>query len=287
MQEQPRPGQWREKKNPETRIKNPEMRGRWFLAYYYLLLLPVLRLQSSRLQSHIMTTLRGKIVLVTGASSGIGLALCQRLLTAGANVLGVSRRPETLPEEVSPIGADLSQPDEITGIFKGLGRIDALINCAGIAYYSRITDGHPDDWEEMWRVNVLGLALCCQHSLRHFSKHGGRIVNVSSMSGHRVPTSGGFYAPTKFAVRAITDALRSELKTAGSRIQVTSVSPGFVDTPLLDNYFRDHPDALQRTKASMKMLDADDVAASIMHILEAPEHVEIGDIQMRSAEQAQ
>jgi len=232
-----------------------------------------------------MNSLKGKTLLVTGASSGIGQALCEILIERGANVLGVTRRPATLSENIFPIAADLSQRDQIAGIFQNLGKIDALVNCAGVAYLSRIVDGNPTDWEEMWRVNVMALSLCCQLSLKHFPNSGGRIVNVSSMSGHRVPPSGGFYAPTKFAVRAITDALRCELKSIDSPIQVACVSPGFVDTPLLDQYFRGREEALIQTKAAMKMLSPQDVAYAILTILEAPAHVEIGDILMRSAEQ--
>lgn len=232
-----------------------------------------------------MTSLKGKTLLVTGASSGIGQALCELLVERGANVLGVTRRPEALSENVSPILADLTRRDQISSIFQGLGKIDGLVNCAGVAYLSRIIDGNPDDWEEMWRVNVLALTLCCQLSLKHFPASGGRIVNVSSMSGHRVPPTGGFYAPTKFAVRALTDALRAELKSVRSPIQVACVSPGFVDTPLLDQYFRGREGSLQQTRAAMKMLDANDVAWAILTILEAPAHVEVGDILMRSADQ--
>lgn len=166
-----------------------------------------------------MIPLKGKTFLVTGASSGIGAALCGQLLGHGANVLGVTRRSAALHPDVSPILADLTSREDISGIFTRLGKIDGLVNCAGVAYLSRIADGNPQDWEEMWRVNVMALSLCCQFSLKHFPKTGGRIVNVSSMSGHRVPPSGGFYAPTKFAVRAVTDALRSELKSARSPIQ--------------------------------------------------------------------
>jgi len=232
-----------------------------------------------------MTSLEGKTLLVTGASSGIGQALCELLIERGANVLGVTRRPSVLPEFVSPVVADLTQRDQISSIFQGLGKIDGLVNCAGVAYLSRITDGTPADWEEMWRVNVMALALCCQLSLKHFPADGGRIVNVSSMSGHRVPPTGGFYAPTKFAVRAITDALRAELKAIRSPIQVACVSPGFVDTPLLEQYFRGREHTLVKTKEAMKMLDAKDVAWAILTVLEAPAHVEVGDILMRSAEQ--
>ena len=135
-----------------------------------------------------------------------------------------------------------------------------MVNCAGVAYLSRIIDGNPADWEDMWRVNVFALTLCCQLSLRHFPHEGGRIVNVSSMSGHRVPPTGGFYAPTKFAVCAVTEALRLELKSAGLPVQVSCVSPGFVDTPLLELYFRGREDDLQKTKETMAMLAPEDVA---------------------------
>jgi 17beta-estradiol 17-dehydrogenase / 3beta-hydroxysteroid 3-dehydrogenase len=232
-----------------------------------------------------MISLQGKTMLVTGASSGIGRAICAMLLDRGAHVLGVTRRPSALPEDVSPIQADLTRREEISGVFHGLGKIDGLVNCAGVAYLSRIIDGNPADWEEMWRVNVMALTLCCQLSLRHFPADGGRIVNISSMSGHRVPPTGGFYAPTKFAVRAITDALRAELKDAGLPIQVACVSPGFVDTPLLEQYFRGREESLSQTRAAMKMLEPEDIACAVMTILEAPAHVEIGDILMRSAQQ--
>ena len=232
-----------------------------------------------------MSSLKGKTILVTGASSGIGKALSELLALREANVLGVTRRPSALSEDVSPIVADLTKREDISSIFHGLGRIDGLVNCAGIAYLSRIMDGNPTDWEEMWRVNVMALSLCCQLSLKHFSAQGGRIVNVSSLSGHRVPPSGGFYAPTKFAVRAITEALRSELKAAGSAIQVGSVSPGFVNTPMLDQYFLGREEALVQTKVAMRMLDPHDVAWAILCLLEAPPHVEIGDITLRGSGQ--
>lgn len=232
-----------------------------------------------------MISLHGTTILVTGASSGIGRAVCNRLVAEGANVLGVTRRPSALDPDVSPIEADLAKREDISTIFRGLGRIDGLVNCAGVAYLSRIMDGNPADWEEMWRVNVMGLSLCCQLSLRHFPAEGGRIVNLCSMSGHRVPPTGGFYAPTKFAVKAVSDALRLELKAAGLPIQVACVSPGFVDTPLLDQYFLGREESLAKTRGAMKMLEADDVAQAVMHILQSPQHVEIGDILMRSSEQ--
>ncbi|MBB5352047.1 NADP-dependent 3-hydroxy acid dehydrogenase YdfG [Haloferula luteola] len=229
--------------------------------------------------------LADRTIVVTGASSGIGRALAEELLARGAEVVGLSRSPGRLPDGVRPLAVDLTHREEITAAFSKLEIFDALVNCAGVAYQSKILDGNPADWEEMWRVNVMGLALCSQLALRHFPKSGGRIVNVSSLSGHRVPPGGGFYAPTKFAVRAITDSLRLEIKAAGLPVQVGSVSPGFVDTPLLDDYFRGREETLRQTRASMHMLQPGDVAASILHLLETPPHVEIGDITLRSSDQ--
>lgn len=232
-----------------------------------------------------MSRLEGQTILLTGASSGIGRAIALQALDRGSHVLGVTRRPSSLPQGVAALEADLTRREDIQRLFSGLGMIDALVNCAGSAYLSRIVDGNPADWEEMWRVNVFALALCCQSALRHFPQHGGRIVNLSSMSGHRVPPTGGFYSPTKFAVRGITEALRLEIKAAGLPVQVGSVSPGFVDTPLLDQYFRGRESLLQQTRASMKMLEPEDVATCVIQMLETPDHVEIGDVQLRSTDQ--
>ena len=105
------------------------------------------------------------------------------------------------------------------------------------------------------------------------------------MSGHRVPPSGGFYAATKFAVRAITEALRYELKSKGNKTRVAMISPGFVDTPLLENYFRGDEETLTALRQDIEMLKPQDIAQTLIHILETPNHVEIGDVMMRPSDQ--
>lgn len=229
--------------------------------------------------------LTGKTALVTGASSGMGFAIAERLQKAGAKVFGLCRNTSNIPSGVTAVQCDLSKANQINAAFGGLDELDILINNAGIAVLSGITDGDPTDWEKMWQVNVHALAICCQKALPLFPKSGGQIINISSMSGHRVPRTGGFYAPTKFAVRAISDALRSELRFAGNKTRVACVSPGFVDTPLLDVYFKGREDQLDKTKSSMKMLTPEDVAESVMHMLLTPKHVDLTDIQMRCTEQ--
>ncbi len=230
--------------------------------------------------------LNGKTILITGASSGIGLAMAELLIKNGARVLGLCRSIEKLPSEIIPISCDLSEPSEIETAFGKIETLDILVNNAGLAHLSPITTGDPTQWEAMWKINVQGLSLCSQKALKLFPKTGGHILNISSMSGHRVPPSGGFYAATKFAVRAITEALRAELKGVGNATRVSSISPGFVDTPLLDIYFEGREQQLKQTRETMTMLTPDDIAKTALHILSAPKGVEINDVQLRSNDQA-
>ena len=227
-----------------------------------------------------------KTALVTGASSGIGKAIAIALQESGMKVIGLCRSVENLPEGVTPLACDLRDATQIQEAFLSLDHLDILVNSAGLAYLSRLTDGDPALWEEMWQVNVHALSLCCQLALPLFPKTSGQILNLSSMSGHRVPPTGGFYAATKFAVRAVSEALRAELKTASSSVRVSTLSPGFVDTPLLDKYFAGREDQLKQTRESIKMLTPESIAASALHVLTSPPDVEINDIMMRSADQA-
>ena len=227
-----------------------------------------------------------KTALVTGASSGIGKAIAIALQESGMKVIGLCRSVEFLPEGVTPLACDLRDATQIQEAFLSLNHLDILVNSAGLAYLSRLTDGDPALWEEMWQVNVHALSLCCQLALPLFPENSGQILNLSSMSGHRVPPTGGFYAATKFAVRAVSAALRAELKSNCSSIRVATLSPGFVDTPLLDKYFAGREDQLKQTRESIQMLTPESIAASALHVLTSPPDVEINDIMMRSADQA-
>ena len=227
-----------------------------------------------------------KTAVVTGASSGIGKAIASALLNQGMTVIGLCRSVDQLPDEVKPLACDLRDENSIRSAFESLEGLDILVNSAGLAYLSRICDGNPSDWEEMWRVNVHALGLCSQLSLPLFPERGGHILNLSSMSGHRVPPTGGFYASTKFAVRAISEALRAELKSSGNKTRISCLSPGFVDTPLLDKYFAGREDQLAETRANIDMLTPEAIADAALHILTSPASVEINDVLLRSADQA-
>ena len=227
-----------------------------------------------------------KTALVTGASSGIGKAIASALLKEGMSVIGLCRSVDQLPDGVKPLACDLRDESAIKAAFESLKELDILVNSAGLAYLSQICDGNPSDWEEMWRVNVHALGLCSQLSLALFPERGGHILNLSSMSGHRVPPTGGFYASTKFAVRAVSEALRAELKTSGNNTRISCLSPGFVDTPLLDKYFAGREDQLAETRAKIDMLTPEAIADAALHILTSPASVEINDVLLRSADQA-
>lgn len=227
-----------------------------------------------------------KTALVTGASSGIGKAIASALLNEGMTVIGLCRSVDQLPDGVKPLACDLRDESAIKAAFETLEELDILVNSAGLAYLSRICDGNPSDWDEMWRVNVHALGLCSQLSLALFPEGGGHILNLSSMSGHRVPPTGGFYASTKFAVRAISEALRAELKNSGNKTRISCLSPGFVDTPLLDKYFAGREDQLAETRANIEMLTPEAIADAALHILTSPASVEINDVLLRSADQA-
>jgi len=226
-------------------------------------------------------------VLVTGVSSGIGEQIALALLASGVEVLGWSRtQPSIQHESFSWVSVDLAQSEEINRAFESVEGLDALVNNAGVAVTSRVIDGKREDWERMLQVNVLALAQLSQLAIPLLEKSSvGQIVNVSSMSGHRVPPSGGFYAPTKFAVRAVTESLRWELRALNSKVRVSSISPGFVDTPLLDEYFQGREAQLEALREETKMLSPEVVAAQVMHVLSTPQPFQVGDISMASTDQ--
>ena len=236
--------------------------------------------------------LKNKTALVTGASSGIGEACARALSGNGANVILTGRNKKKLEQLSKEIGgifltANLSISEDVVSLFEAIdGSIDILVNNAGVAPKASIIDGDIEAFQTLLNVNVLALTHCCQLALKKFDpKNGGQIVNISSMSGHRVPPSGGFYAATKFAVRAVTEALRYELKSKENKTRVTMISPGFVDTPLLENYFRGDEETLSALRQDIEMLKPQDIAQTLIHILETPKHVEIGDVMMRPSDQ--
>ena len=245
--------------------------------------------------------LYGKKALVTGASSGIGRSIVRALASEQVSVALMARRKDRLEAvsgEVRESGGeahvsvvDLSDPSATAAAVReaaeAFGNIDILVNAAGVAVQASLSDGDYEDWRTMVNINVLGLANVSRLTLQHFPKTGGHIINLSSMSGHRVPGKGGFYAATKFAVRAMTEGLRQELRASGNLTRVSSISPGFVDTELLDLYFADPDDRSSKyDRIGYPLLQPEEIAELVIHQLTMPATAEVTDILVRPTAQA-
>jgi 17beta-estradiol 17-dehydrogenase / 3beta-hydroxysteroid 3-dehydrogenase len=245
--------------------------------------------------------LAGKSAVVTGASSGIGAATARALATAGAAVtLGARRadRLEVLAGELRAAGAavavertDMRREDDVCRLVgvarERFGGVDVLVNNAGLGRAAPLGSSPTEPWREMIEVNVLGLCIATREAIQDMERRGvaGHVVHVSSMAGHRIPgPDGGVYAATKFAVRALTEALRQELRARKSPIRVTAISPGYVETEFAA-VFRGRPGADQELAARLRTLEPRDVAEAVVWVVTRPAHVEVHDVLLRPTEQ--
>ncbi|XP_045613493.1 dehydrogenase/reductase SDR family member 11 [Procambarus clarkii] len=245
----------------------------------------------------------GRVALVTGASTGIGAGISRRLVEAGMKVVGAARNEERLqalkrelankPGSFTPVKCDISKDDDILSLFatikKEFGGVDVCINNAGMSHGHSLLEGTTEEWREMLDINVVGLCLCTREavaSMRARNVDDGQIIHISSMSGHRVTPlpAGHFYTATKFAVTALLEGLRQELRGAKSHIRIAGISPGFVETEFASRMFKDKEEA-KKAFSNLQGLQADDIASSVIHVLSAPQHVQIHDILIRPTEQ--
>jgi NAD(P)-dependent dehydrogenase (short-subunit alcohol dehydrogenase family) len=192
---------------------------------------------------------RDRTVVVTGASSGIGRAVALAFAAAGARVALVARRREQLEEvarladgETAVFPADVTRQEDVRGCFAAarahFGRIDIVVNNAGILLPAPVTAIDPADLDAMLRVNRFGALFVMQEAVPHMlAQGGGSIVNVASLAGRRGVTPLGGYCATKFALIGLTEALRTELH--GSAVHVGLVLPGVVETPMVEQVSHD------------------------------------------------
>jgi len=238
--------------------------------------------------------LAGRSAIVTGASSGIGVATARALATAGASVTLAARRVDRLEALASELGGrvavqptDMRREDDILALFAvaraRFGGVDILVNNAGLGRSAPLSSAPTEPWREMLEVNVLGLCIATREAIRDMERRGsgGHVVHVASMASHRVPSpDSGVYSATKFAVRALTEALRQELRARESPIRVTAVSPGHVLTEFAD-VFSGRPGAGAEIDRRFKILEPNDVADAILWVVTRPPHVEVHDVLMR------
>ncbi|GFR28222.1 hypothetical protein TNCT_436161 [Trichonephila clavata] len=252
----------------------------------------------------------GRVALVTGASAGIGAALCRALVARGMVVVGCARKVERIqgiaeedavkasPGKLVAIKCDLTQESDIHALFgeirKSFGRLDVCINNAGLSHDAPLLTGATSDWRNMLDVNVMALCICTQEAvklMREKEINDGQVIHISSIGGHRLPSTGmfgaNFYCGTKFMVRALTEGLRRELKQLKSGIRIASVSPGMVETEFFEHYLKNDPTRNSEDLfRSFQALQSKDIADTVLYILGSPPHVEVHDILVRPLEQA-
>ncbi len=245
-------------------------------------------------------SLRDKVAIITGASSGIGEATARRLAESGARVVLAARRVERLKVLAADIehrkGTALVAPTDVTDersvqrlartALDAFGRIDILINNAGIMPLSPIAKLKVEEWDRMIDVNIKGVLYCVAATLPTMLEQGsGHIINVSSVAGRRPFPSGTVYSATKFAVRAISQGLRLELSPIEG-IRVTDIEPGVVATELT-HHITDSETAnrFQEMWAEKTPLESIDIAEMILFVLSRPDHVNVNEILVRPTDQ--
>ena len=248
--------------------------------------------------------LRGCVAVVTGASSGIGEASSRALARQGATVVLVARRADRLAAlaneisglgaEVLPVEADVTQRAEaeaaIDRAAQEFGRIDVLINNAGVMLLGPIIDAPVEEWERMVQVNLLGLMYCAKAALPHLldaADQGPRqvsdLVNVSSVAGRLVRLGSGAYNATKHGVGAFSESLRQEVTRR--HVRVSLIEPGAVATELASHNRPEIQEGLRNRFADMQRLGAEDIADAIEYIVTRPRHVAINEVLIRPTEQ--
>jgi NADP-dependent 3-hydroxy acid dehydrogenase YdfG len=244
-----------------------------------------------------MENIKGKVIAITGASSGIGEATAIRLAEQGAKLVLGARRKKRLEDLVGQIIAaggeaiyrvtDIKQRSDLTKLVDlacdTFGRLDVMINNAGISHLSRIDELQVEDWEEMIDVNLKGTLYGIAAALPVFKMQGsGHIINIISTSGIRIVPLQGVYAGTKNAVRTITEALRQE---SGGKYRVTGISPGFVNTELTDHIKDEATRSAIKTRAAQIAITPDAIAGAVAYAISQPDSVDVGDIVIRPSVQ--
>jgi len=224
-----------------------------------------------------------RVLLITGASSGIGAATARRAVGAGWRVVLAARREDRLSGLASQLGGDeralalrcdvASFEDQEAAVARAVehfGRLDAFLANAGFGARRGFLEESVEHWKAMVDTNVLGAAFSIRAALGHFrEQNAGHVLLMSSVAGRRA-LPGSLYAATKFAVTAMGEGLRAEI--ADTPIKVTLIEPGMVDT----EFFEDRP---------QDALEADDIARAILYALSQPGHVDVNELVVRPVTQ--
>ncbi len=249
-------------------------------------------------------TLTGTVALVTGASSGIGEATARALAAQGAAVALVARRAERLQALADRIGADGGRavviPADITAeeharaaveqAVAHLGRLDVVVNNAGMMLLGPIVDAPVEEWERMIEINLRGLLYTTHAALPHLLRAAedaprrvADLVNVSSVAGRVARSGSGVYNATKHAVGAFSESLRQEV--TGRHVRVALIEPGAVSTELSSHNRPEIRDLINARFGEIERLEAVDIADAIAYMVTRPRHVAINEMLIRPTEQ--
>lgn len=248
--------------------------------------------------------LDGTVALVTGASSGIGEATALTLADQGAAVALAARRVDRLDSLARKIrdgggtalvlAADVTDEqvarDTVERTVAELGRLDTLVNNAGVMLLGPIAEAPLEEWRRMVDLNVLGLLYCAHAALPHLlraAEDGPRrvadLVNISSVAGRVARTGSGVYNATKFAVGAFSESLRQEV--TGRHVRVSLVEPGVVETELTGHNRPEIQESIKQRFADVERLRSTDIADAISYVVTRPRHVAINELLVRPTEQ--
>jgi NADP-dependent 3-hydroxy acid dehydrogenase YdfG len=240
-----------------------------------------------------------KTILITGATSGIGLAAAKKLANDENQLILCGRRQQKLDEISKELSAitnvlslcfNVSDKNEVNKILENLPRefssIDILINNAGNAHgLDTIQEGSLEDWDNMIDSNVKGLLYVSRVIIpKMIENQNGHIINIGSLAGREVYEKGNIYCATKHAVNAISKAMRIDLNKTG--IKVSEINPGLVETDFSNVRFKGDSDRAEKVYQGYKALEAKDIADIIEFVINRPSHVNIADILVLPQAQA-
>lgn len=242
--------------------------------------------------------IKDKVVVITGASSGLGAATAKYLANKGAIiVLGARRREkiELIAHEIAATGGqvlavpiDVTKSEDLERIVamavKKFKRIDVIINNAGIMPRAALEELKVDEWDQMIDVNIKGVLYGIAAVLPVFKvQKSGHIINVSSVAGHKISAGGAVYSATKFAVRALSEGLRQEVKPYN--IRTTILSPGAINTELVNSSSGEQSRENLKKYYEQNAIDAEAFARTVAFAIGQPEEVDINEILFRPTRQ--
>jgi 3-hydroxy acid dehydrogenase / malonic semialdehyde reductase len=248
-----------------------------------------------------MNSLENQIILITGASSGIGTACARIFAGAGTKLILAARRLERLQPladslikefgiEIHLLQLDVRDRNAVESAISNLpsawSNIDILINNAGLSRgLDKLHEGSFQDWEDMIDTNVKGLLYVSRYVVPGMvSRDRGHVVNLGSIAGHQTYPGGNVYCATKAAVRAISEGLKQDL--LGTRVRVTSVDPGMVETEFSEVRFHGDAERAKKVYQGVTPLTADDVADVIFFCVTRSPHVNINEVVLMPVDQA-